>query len=283
LNRSKRNIVWIVSYPKSGNTWFRTVLANLLSDGDNPVDINELDLSPIASSRLHFDEYSGVSSSDLSFEEIEGIQAETYRELSYETEGLLFRKVHDIWKRNKDGREIFPADVTKAVIYIIRNPLDIVISYAFHSNRSFEEIVAQMNDIDMGLCNKPGKLFNQLKQELGNWSMHVKSWTEDSGLPVHIVKYEDLLNDPEKSFRKAFQFSGIQFNPVQLQKAIEFSSFEKLSENEIRSGFKEKPIKMEKFFRSGVAGQGKELLSPEVVIQLKEIHQEMMRKFGYVT
>ena len=66
----ERNIIWLASYPKSGNTWFRVFLTNLLSDSDTPANINDLTETSISSSRKLFDDYTGLSSADLTFEEI---------------------------------------------------------------------------------------------------------------------------------------------------------------------------------------------------------------------
>ncbi|HJX72016.1 MAG TPA: hypothetical protein VJ346_08695, partial [Bacteroidales bacterium] len=70
MNEQKK-IVWLASYPKSGNTWFRIFLTNLLNHTNEPVDINNLYPSTIASSRSLFDEATGLESSDLTLDEIE--------------------------------------------------------------------------------------------------------------------------------------------------------------------------------------------------------------------
>ena len=68
-----KKIVWLASYPKSGNTWFRVFLSNLLSKANQPVDINNLFAAPIASNRQLFDEATGLSSSDLTADEMNGL------------------------------------------------------------------------------------------------------------------------------------------------------------------------------------------------------------------
>ena len=97
---------------------------------------------------------------------------------------LFFQKAHDAWKKTPSGEPMFPEDVTKGVIYFIRNPLDVAVSFAFHSSSSFEKTVKEMNDPENAFCGKPKLLYNQLRQDLLSWSGHVKSWVDDSGLPV---------------------------------------------------------------------------------------------------
>ncbi|MDX9697324.1 MAG: hypothetical protein RBT49_16150, partial [Bacteroidales bacterium] len=90
---SKKNIVWLASYPKSGNTWFRVFLTNLLNEKTEPAHINDLTETSISSSRKIFDDYTGLSSSDLSFDEIDKLRPDVYRMQSDESAELLFKKV----------------------------------------------------------------------------------------------------------------------------------------------------------------------------------------------
>ena len=283
MSKSKKNIVWIASYPKSGNTWFRTVLSNLLSDSTEPLSINQLTSSPIASSRVFFDDIVGTSSSDLTYEEIEELRSEAYIKSSNEAEGVIFRKVHDSWKICSSGRALFPEEITKAVIYIVRNPLDIAVSFAFHSNKSFQKTIEQMNDSGMALCDDPRKLHNQLRQELTGWSDHVNSWVNLSGLPLIVLKYENLLEDAFSEFNRAFNFIGMKADPDRLAFAIESSNFERLAKEEVKEGFKERPIRMEKFFRSGKSGDWKKHLDKILVKDLIDRNYILMERFGYLT
>src|SRR6056297_2434972 len=80
-----KNTIWLASYPKSGNTWFRVFLSNLFSETPEPADINSLHETPIASARQPFDEATGLPSSDLTFEEVDHLRPEVYRFQANET------------------------------------------------------------------------------------------------------------------------------------------------------------------------------------------------------
>ena len=86
-------IVWLASYPKSGNTWLRAVLANYQRGEARPVDINELD--GIASDRHVFDQFAGVEASDLTGEELEALRPAVYQQLAGESQETPFVKIHD--------------------------------------------------------------------------------------------------------------------------------------------------------------------------------------------
>jgi len=247
----KRNIVWIASYPKSGNTWFRAVLNNLVSGPDDAKSINELDLSGIASSRTMFDQLGGISSSDLSVDEIEKYRPMVYRQLSDESEDTIYLKVHDAWKLNSAGDALFPEDVSMAVIYIIRHPLDVAVSLSYHNSEDVNDSLKKMNDSSYGLCLGKKRLFNQLPQNLLSWSGHVLSWVRESGLKVNLLKYEDMIDNPYDAFSESLTFLDIKYTEDMLRAAIRNSDFKVLKQQEQAEGFVEKPIKASSFFRKG--------------------------------
>ena len=282
MNKDLKKIVWLASYPKSGNTWFRVFLSNLFSDKDLPVSINELHATPIASSRSLFDDHAGVHSSDLSADEIEELRPEVYRRVAEEAKETVFHKVHDMWRLTPSGKPVFPAPVTKAVLYFIRNPLDVTVSFAYHGSKNPDEMVKEMNDPGNAFCSKPKRLYNQLVQPLSDWSGHVKSWVDDSGLPVHVVRYEDMLDNTFGTFSKALEIVGIAKSEEEIKSAIVASDLKALSEMEQEEGFKEKPMGMKSFFREGKAGGWREHLDESAVKMLVDRHHDLMERFGYL-
>lgn len=277
----KKNIIWLASYPKSGNTWFRVFLTNLLSDSDVPANINDLAETSISSSRKIFDEYTGLSSSDLTFEEIDRMRPDVYRMQSLESEELLFKKVHDKFYYVDDNQALFPDEISKAVIYFIRNPLDVLVSFAYHSARPVDKMISVLNNPEYAFCDKNDKLQNQLRQILSSWSGHVKSWTEQTSIPVHIMRYEDMVNNTFERFSKAVKFIGLEKTEEQIKNAIEKSDFSVLSAQEKEDGFKEKMIKSKSFFRKGKIGDWQNHLDEKMKNEIIKNHKEMMIKYGY--
>ncbi|MBN2613956.1 MAG: sulfotransferase domain-containing protein [Bacteroidales bacterium] len=279
---NKKNIVWLASYPKSGNTWFRIFLTNLLEDGDEPADINALYPTTIASSRSLFDEAAGVPSSDLTQDEVERLRPQVYRYMSEITSETIYHKIHDAWITLSDETPLIPGDITKAVLYFVRNPLDIAVSFAHHSATSIDKAIDMMNDPAFAFCSRENKLHNQTRQRLLTWSLHVTSWTDRSGLPLHIIRYEDMLTDTFNTFKKAIVFIGLNYPDEKILKALEFSSFEKIKSQEQEKGFREKAAKSVSFFRKGIAGDWQRTLTPEQVNRIVSNHGNMMERFGYL-
>ncbi len=275
-------IIWLASYPKSGNTWFRIFLTNLLEPEKAPASINKLQSTPIASSRGMFDNATGLSAANLTFDEIDRIRPEVYQYLSDNANTTLFHKIHDAYSLNGAGIPLVPAPATKGVIYFIRNPLDVIVSYAAHMNKTPKETLAVMQTNAHGFCKKDTKLHNQLRQLLFSWSAHVESW-EQSGLPVKMIRYEDMKEKPLETFRAAVAFAGIKKEDQEIEKALAYSKMEKLQQQELKEGFKEKSPRSKLFFRKGIPGNWREYFTPDEVESFIRTNKSLMIKYGYLT
>ena len=276
------NVIWLASYPKSGNTWFRAFLTALLNPGNAAIDINNLHPATIASSRQLFDEVTGVSSADLLPDEVDRLRPLVYRQNALESEELLYHKIHDAWRIVPGGEPLVPADVTRSVLYFIRNPLDVAVSFANHLHASIDKTIGIMNNPSYAFCDSSDRLPNQLRQVLLTWSGHIESWVDRSGLPVHAMRYEDMLTRPLYTFSKAVSFIGLNPTALQIQQALEAASFERLKEQENEKGFSEKSARSPSFFRKGVAGDWKTVLNAEQIKRITSEHREVMERFGYL-
>jgi len=277
-----KKIVWLASYPKSGNTWFRVFLSNLLSKENHPSDINNLFATPIASNRELFDEATGLSSSDLTPEEIDNLRSGVYEYAAKNSNDFLFQKVHDAWLCTKSGEPMFDPKVTKAVIYFIRNPLDVAVSFANHLNKPLDITVKVMADESYAFSSSQNRLHNQLRQRLLSWSGHVKSWVNESNLPVLVLRYEDMKGDTFNTFRKATDFIGINATDAEIKQALKYSDIKEMQRQEAEKGFNEKPANAASFFRKGIVGSWKTELPSELVRSICKNHREIMIQFGYL-
>jgi hypothetical protein len=278
----RKNIIWLASYPKSGNTWFRVFLTNLFGKNEKPASINDLLKSTIASSRQMFDEATGLASSDLTKDEIEDLRPSVYRYVSKNSDELSFHKIHDAFIFTKSGEPIVPPEISKGAIYFIRNPLDLVFSFANHTGDSIDEMIELMNKPEYSFCAKTDKLYNQLEQKLLSWSMHIKSWIDQELIQVCIMKYEDMHLDTLACFRRAIEFSGIQASDNDILHALDLSRLDELKKQEKEFGFRERSPQSKVFFRRGEIGAWKSELSPNQVNRIITHHFETMRRLGYI-
>lgn len=276
-------IIWLASYPKSGNTWFRIFLANYLRDMASPVDINDLDHGAIASKRVFLDQALGIESGELSHDEVDLLRPDLYRHLAREQPSPFFCKVHDAYTWLPNGQALFPVDATRAVVYLVRNPLDVCVSLTHHNaHTDHYETARQMADDHLVSSGSTDRQPWQLRQELTSWSNHARSWLEAPGLRVHVLRYEDMHRTPEVSFGAALSFLDLDRRPERIQKALAFSSFCELEKQERAKGFRERYAAATSFFRKGQIGSWREALPSDLAQSIIEQHAPMMRRFGYL-
>lgn len=255
--------VWLASYPKSGNTWFRIFLANLLHPGSAQVSLNALPTStPIASSRLYFDQPLGVPSALLTEAELDRLRPAAAARLgALWNTPLLVRKVHDAYRWLPDGQPLLGQAPGFSALYLLRAPWDVAVSMTHHFGVDLDEAVRRLSDPEHCLA-KPGEaLHSQLAQRLGSWESHVLGWLR-APLPVCLLRYEDLKAQPLGSFRRAVRFLGLEHDDAAINAALDASRIETLQRQEAHERFTETPRRASRFFRRGEVGEGLERLSP---------------------
>ncbi len=277
----KKNLVWLASYPKSGNTWFRIFLSNLLKGTKEAPDINDLERTPIASCRSIFDDYTGLEASDLTRDEIQNLRPHVFSMIAENSEETSYHKVHDAFTKNADGEWIFPPDSTMGAIYFIRNPLDVAVSFSYHNSCPLDKMIKGMADENYCLCPNIRGIANQLYQHHLSWSGHARSWTK-APIDVCVMRYEDMKLNTFETFKKSANFLKLNKTDEEIRTAIELSSFDVLRKQEEKNGFHEKPLKAEYFFREGRIATWKKHLTAEQIALLIENHREVMLEFGYI-
>jgi hypothetical protein len=270
-------IIWLASYPKSGNTWCSIFLANLLSGRSRPIDISQpLPVENFAAREL-FDRLIGWQSSELSPALIASLRLPAQVALARD-HSLPIVKTHDAFSDPQDGRPLFSAEAMRCAWYLIRNPLDVVVSLSHHAGMTLDQAIGFLND--PRAASFTAKNWRQIPQLLLDWSSHVASWADAAGVRVLVVRYEDLLRAPEETFLAASMFAGLTSERARVRQALEFSRFEDLQRQEAESGFAEAPSGRP-FFRAGRSGSWRSVLSEAQVAAVVERHETMMRRFGY--
>ncbi len=272
-------IIWLASYPKSGNTWLRAFLANYLSDSPEAVPINALPKFIYGDSHIpHYQQLTGRPLEELSEEELAVLRGRVHLWLARAKPHEVFVKTHSAMGRVGGAPAITP-DATAGAIYVIRNPCDVAVSFAHHYQVSVSRAVALMCDDDNMLPASGG----QLAQFLSSWRRHVLGWTEAKGLTLHLMRYEDMLRAPEATFAKLVAFLGFPPEPERLERALRFSSFRELSGQEQTGGFVEaRPDGKSAFFRAGESGQHHQMLADADRQHLIETNRDVLSKYGYL-
>ncbi|MFZ2403631.1 MAG: sulfotransferase domain-containing protein [Methylobacter sp.] len=278
------SIIWLASYPKSGNTWLRLLLANLLADKEEAVDINEIDL-PHRSVVDHqsFEDRFLIDTGLLTREEVDELRPMIVEAVAAESKDDIYVKVHDAYRILKDGKPLLGHGHARAALYVIRDPRDVAVSFAHHSGITIERAIEILNDILSGLGGKRKSYAPQVPQILQDWSSHVESWTEQKDVPAHVIRYEDLHNDPISALRKAARFLNLEAPETKVAHAVRCAGFSELQRQEQEADFCERSLKAAgPFFRSGRVGGWREVLTPEQQQSIIQAHQRVMARFHYI-
>lgn len=262
-----RNIVWIASYPKSGNTWVRSIL---YAATQGKVDLNRMgDLIPsfpACVERMALDD--GLTEIDDPVTLWDRTQA-WISSLS----GNRVIKTHNLCGAVAGTQFPLP-ECTLAAIYVVRDPRDVVMSYTNHFGRTVEQAVTLLQAEDNFTFMEENAF---RKSVIGSWQTHVRSWM-NAEFPVLMVRYEDLLATPVKEIQRILDFLGMKpvIPPDQIAKATSFST---LSKSEMAQGFDEASGKAVNFFHKGKVGQwaGRE----QEIQEINLAFGSLMRKFGY--
>lgn len=277
-----KTIFWLASYPKSGNTWFRIVLSHLLQKEEKPLSLDEIQTGSIASARGWSDTALGVDSADFSHDELEPLRRLAYLWHGAHLKEPGYHKIHDAYHHTSEGLSMIPPEISLGALYFIRNPLDVAISFANHQKQTIDKVISQMNDASFAFCDNNKKQPNQLRQKLFSWSSHVESWLQANEMNTCVLRYEDMKERPLETFGKASCFLNLRVSRDNLVKAIEASSIERLQALEKENGFSEKPSGVKTFFRKGICGDWKTVLTRKQIDKIIHDHGAVMEQFGYL-
>lgn len=272
-------IIWLASYPKSGNTWLRAFLHNLLLNPDAPLPPDALNRVATGDHDIKlFETVAGRSLADEPDETLYRLIPETHRYLAHlDPAQPIFVKTHH-YLGMAQGVPLVTMQWTTGAIYVVRDPRDVAISFADHYGLTMDRAIASMNDPTNYLLRGP----HNMAQHLKDWSSHVQSWTHKPNPRLHVVRYEDMLAKPGPTFKKIAHFLGLDPAADQLTKAIRFSSFKELRKQEEEKGFSERTPTSRRFFRKGETGQWRTGLSLAQRQAIESAHGATMKRFGYL-
>lgn len=276
----ENNIIWLASYPKSGNTWFRSFLTALLNQGS--IDINKMETDGIFSAKEYIESILDLSTDDLRPREFESLRKTAFAYKAQLAQKELFVKIHDAYTYSRwDGLPLIPNDGSRLALYLVRNPLDVVLSLANHTGLNIEDTIDKYMNCEEGSFSKKRKTAQQYYQLMGTWAMHASSWIQQKDIPVHIIRYEDMKTNPFTTFKMAVEKMQLNYSDDAIRNAIEATDFKKLKQQEENKGFKEKAILSSAFFFKGESGRWKKELTKEQIQKIMTVNESMMKRLGY--
>lgn len=273
----ERQIWWLASYPKSGNTWIRMFLNAYLSGF--PPDLNTGFQYATGDNHLgYFQCVASRPANNLTATEQAFMRpAVLMMHINMSAAKHVCIKTHHA-KVQVDNIPLFPPKISAGGVYVIRDPRDVVISFADHLGESIDGTIDNMNEVQYVTEHKVSRLMHVLT----TWSIHATTWVKkNKDIPIKVVRYEDMLDNPEYEFERILEAFGFaKINRDKFNFALEVTNFANLREMEDKEGFREKG-QGEKFFRVGKSGQWKDVLTSEQVERIEADHGEVMEEYGY--
>ena len=277
-------IIWIASYPKSGNTYLRSFLASYYFSKKGKFDFNLLMNIPQFPS-IRFSQRDFLSFSDASKNWI------TNQKYFFNKEKIFFLKTHN--SLNKfDNFEFTTENETLGAIYIVRDPRNIISSMCNHYSFNFEYAFEKMSDKNASLSEKASNGDCSNFTFLGPWSDHYKSWKNNDKFKILFIKYEDLKENKEMIFKKVIDFieelkgnKKVKFNENKFFNSISSTNFVNLKNKEKNEGFEESKInslgKKIDFFNMGFKNDWRKLLPQNIVKKINQQFSEELNELGY--
>lgn len=267
-----RRIIWLASYPKSGNTWIRALLANYLLD-DAP-DINALHRFSTADVRQDFfDRAAGRPFRARNVKEWLAMRQKVLPAIAASRPGHHFVKTHSRIGA-LHGQPLIMPQVTGGAIYILRNPFDVLPSYARHMNCPLDTALDRMLHKDNMQGSDTG-----IVEVLGHWAEHVTSWVDAQGLGTILIRYEDLLTDTPAEMRRLLAQLNVPLDEAKLTRAVAAASFGNLQRQEQEKGFRERPAGMAQFFATGTSGGWRDVLDPAQIARIRDECGQVLQRF----
>ena len=187
-----KNIIWLASYPKSGNTWLRAILSSLINSRNGEFNFDYLKLITNFEQSFYYEFVKKLNMDDFnSLRELKTISKYWIKaQLEFNEKNIVrIFKTHSANISFLDNHYTNSIN-SKGLIYMIRDPRDVVISYANHLNKSIDQTINIIQSINAltysGDSNYPGIL--------STWEYHVSSWI-NFPVPKIVTKYEDLINN----------------------------------------------------------------------------------------
>lgn len=281
-------IIWIASYPRSGNTWIRSFLSTYLYSKKGNIVFENIKKIINFPNIYHFkgifeinkflkEELKDKKKKDKKKFEISKYWIAAQKKINLNKE-ITFLKTHN-FGGSLEGNDFTNSENTLGVIYLVRDPRSVAISNAHHNNISFDQSVNDLLDEKIFATNE-----GNLLEFRSSWRVNYLSW-KNRQYPKIIIRYEDLHSETFQNFKKILNFISdfreINIDDSKIKNTIDTCKFENLSNLEDSIGFSER-LKNNKFFRKGLVDEWKTELNKNQIKKIEDAFSDEMKDLKYL-
>jgi hypothetical protein len=278
-------IIWIASYPKSGNTYLRSFLASYYYSNDGKFDFDQL-LKIHQFPNMKFSKIKPTSKEEASRYWIFN------QNNFFDKNRLNFVKTHNCLLPFQ-GNEFTSVNETLGAIYIVRDPRNVITSITHHYSINYEKALDYMLDDDCSLLEKSFDQDYSNFTYLNSWSNHYKSWKNNKNFEMLFIKYEDIEKNKEDIFKKIILFvekitkKNSKLNEKKFLNSIKSTNFSNLKNKELNEGFEEsvysnKIGKKLNFFNLGFSNRWQKLLPKNIKNKVNEKFKKNLEELNYL-
>ena len=277
-------IIWIASYPKSGNTWLRSIITSLLYTTDGIFDFKLIKKIKQFPTRNQFQDFT-KNFNDIN--EISKFWLLAQDKINL-TEEIKFFKTHNLnCAVNKNS--FTNKSHTLGTIYVVRDPRNLVNSIKNHYNKSNDEEAKNFLISKKILSRVPKDNEADIATLLGSWSDHYNFWTKKNS-NLLLIKYEDLILDTKKELERIIiylkKFMTVEINPEKIKNILSTTSFDHLKNLENKGLFNENVYDSKKnkirFFNKGPSNDWTKVLDKKIQDDIEKIFYKEMKELSYI-
>ncbi len=278
-------IVWLASYPKSGNTWIRIFLSTLLYSPAKPkVDINKTYIKqfPIRS------DFNNLTNNLMDLDEFAKNCIPAQKKINQDNK-IKFLKTHNAYWQNYEKNFFFTDEQNSlGAIHIVRDPRNVITSVMDYFNKdNYNETLEFLTDnykVVGGTNFESG-----VPTILLSWANHYNSW-KNFRKNYLLIKYENLINKPQEEFLKITNYlskiGNFKFNKKEVLEIVENCKFENFSNQEKNEGFIDNSATnknfKKKFFRMGPKNNWEDLVNSEIISKIETHFKKEMIELNYL-
>ena len=279
-------IIWLASYPKSGNTWLRSLISGLMYSDDGVFNFNYIKKIKQFPSKEFFQDFT----KDLyNIHEVKKYWILAQEKINLDNK-VKFLKTHNL-NCNIDNYSFSDKNNTLATIYIVRDPRNLVNSISNHFGKSIEEsknfiLSPKVISTHKQTYSAGGEVITYI----GSWQEHFNFWTKNTE-NLLLIKYEDLISDPHRELNKIInflkKFCQVEANENKKENLINSTSFESLKKMEQQGHFTESVFsknssKKIDFFNKGPNNIWKDNLQKDIQEEIELKLKKEMLELGYL-
>lgn len=276
-------IIWIASYPKSGNTLLRSILSSLIASDDGVLDLKKINLVQNFPQKKFF---ADLTDERMDIKEISKHWLGAQKKIIGNRKFKLLKTHNSNCKINENY--FTNSELTAGVIYLVRDPRDVVCSASRHFNLSNEETKDILFDKYAQTIAREN-VSQEITTFLGSWSDNYNNWINFNKNTL-LIKFEDLVLKKKETIFKVISFLNKFFpfsvNKQKLKNCLKTTSFKNMASLEKQEGFKESVGLKERekiaFFNKGLVGNWKDELSPEIANSIEIKFKKEMTLLGYI-